>query len=213
MDYKLEHFLNDPNADLGTGLLVTRGFGYCFTLKQPERWGKTETGIQTLPFGGIGGKLELGELPGASLHREALEEVGSDVEIQQDGHEAILMDVDSINTMNLSTDLPDEPLPLIIFRSPRAEQGRKSFTNVLIYAGRFTTNSIKPLDDPAIVEVGAELLMRMAENQMTVREFEQAGGRLTTRIELPPEGILRPIGTAIAVTRYLRAGLITELPT
>ena len=60
--YKLEQFLRDPEADLGTGLLTTRGFGFCFTLKQPHRWGKTEKGTAILPFGGIGGKLESNEL-------------------------------------------------------------------------------------------------------------------------------------------------------
>src|SRR3989338_4400218 len=121
---KLEQFLKDSQADLGTGLLATRGFGFCFTLKQPHRWGKTEEGFQTLPFGGIGGKLEQGELPAASLHREAIEEVGSDVKIAEHDNETILMDSDSIEKISLATDLPNEPLPIIIFRSSRAEAGR-----------------------------------------------------------------------------------------
>lgn len=208
-NYRLKQFLTDPQADVGTGLLATRGFGFCFTLKQPHRWGKTEEGFPLLPFGGIGGKLEQNELPAASLHREAMEEVGSDVEIAEHGSESILMDSDSIQKISLATDLPNEPLPVIIFRSPRAEAGRKSFTNVLIYAGKFISSEIRPIDDPALIELGAELILRLAEKPMSVKEFQQAGGKITSRIELPENGILKPIGTAFAAARCLKAGVIT----
>jgi len=209
-EYKLEQFLQDSEADLGTGLLATRGFGFCFTLKQPHRWGKTEEGISILPFGGIGGKLEPNELPSASLHREAIEEVGSDVNITDHHGNTILMDSESIEKIYLATDLPNEPLPIIIFRSPRAEAGRKPFTNVLIYAGRFASGEIRPIDDPALIELGADLLLQLAEKPMSVNEFQKAGGKITSRINLPNDGILKPIGTAIAAARCLKAGLLTS---
>ena len=205
---KFEQIINDPHVDNGTGLLVTRGFGFCFTLKQPQRWGKTDDGSPSLPFGGIGGKLEPGELPAASLHREALEEVGSDVEIIDNKGEVIMMDADSINKIILSTDIPNEPLPSIIFRSPRAEPGRKPITNVLIYFGKFTSADIKPLDDPALIELDQKLLLAMVDKPMTVKEFQQAGGKITSRIELPENGVLKPIGTAVAAARCMKAGLI-----
>lgn len=208
--YKLEQFLEDPMADIGTGLLVTRGFGFCFTLKQPHRWGKTEDDSLLLPFGGIGGKLEKLELPATSLHRESIEEVESDVEIIEHGNEVVLMDSDSIEKIFLSTDLPNEPLPIIIFRSPRAEARRKPFTNVLIYAGKFISNEIKPTDDPAIIELDAELLLRLADNPMSISEFYKAGGKITSKIELPDNGFLKPIGTAIAIARCLKAGIISS---
>lgn len=209
-NYRLEQFLNDPHADMGTGLMVTRGFGYCFTLKQPHRWGKTEDGSPILPFGGIGGKLEPGESPDASLHREAVEEVGSDVDIASNCNEVILMDANAIEVITLSTDLPDQPLPRIIFRSPQAEAGRKPFTNVLIYAGRFSSSGIRPIDDPALIELETELLLRLAEQPMSVKEFQQAGGRITTRIELPENGFLKPIGTSIAIARCIKQGVINS---
>lgn len=209
-DYQLEQFLADPQADVGTGLLASRGNGFCFTLKQPQRWGKTDEGFPLLPFGGIGGKLERGELPAASLHRESVEEVGSDVQIAQSGGEVILMDADSIQKISLTTKLPDEPLPIIIFRSPRAETGRKPFTNVLIYAGHFLSREIRPIDDPALIELGAELLLRLAENPMSVKDFIRAGGTVSSRIDLPDHGMLKPIGTAIAAARCLKTGAITS---
>ncbi len=208
--YLLEQFLNDSQADVGTGLLATRGLGFCFTLKQPHRWGKTDEGLPSLPFGGIGGKLEKDELPAASLHREATEEVGSDVEIANPGEEIILMDNENIQKIRISTGLQNEPLPIIIFRSPRGEAGRKPFTNVLIYAGKFTSSEIRPIDDPALIELDAELLLQLAERPMSVIDFQKAGGRITSRIDLPNDGILKPIGTAIAAARCLKAGIITS---
>lgn len=206
-----ETFLKDPQADIGTGLLATRGFGFCFILKQSSRWGKNENGTPTLPFGGIGGKLEKDELPSQSLHREAQEEVGSDVEIIGSGERAILMDANSIQIISLSTQLKDEPLPIIIFRSPKQEEGRKPFTNVLIYMGEFSSQQLKPLDDPALIELSKELLIRIAKEPMTIAEFQKAGGQITSRIELPAEGILKPIGTAIAAARCLEQGTVDKV--
>ncbi|MFH1656481.1 MAG: NUDIX hydrolase [Candidatus Nealsonbacteria bacterium] len=208
--YKLEQFLQDSQADIGTGLLITRGFGFCFTLKQPHRWGKTKAGFSILPFGGIGGKVEQNELPATSLYREAIEEVGSDVEIVKYGNQTILMDSDSIQKISLVTDLLNEPLPIIIFRIPRAEVGRKLFTNVLIYAGKFTSSEIKSIDDPALFEMNGELLLHLVKKPMSVKEFRQAGGKIISKIELPDNGILKPIGTAIAIARCLKAKVITS---
>jgi len=208
--YRLEQFLYDPNTDLGTGLLATRGYGFCFTLKQKHRWSKTGEGISILPFGGIGGKLEQNELPGASLHREAIEETGSDVNIADyHGNGTILIDSESTKKISLTTALSNEPLPIIIFRSPRAETGRKPFTNVLIYVGKFISNEIKPIDDPAIIELSADLLLQLVEKPMSVKEFKEKGGKITSRIKLPSNGILKPIGTAIAVARCLKENLLT----
>lgn len=209
--YKLEQFLQDPQADIGTGLLVTRGFGFCFTLKDPSRWGKTQDGLPQLIFGGIGGKLEQDELPGDSLHRETIEEVGSDVKIVRYSEKTILMDSNSIEEISLSTDIPNEPLPFIIFRSPRGEVGRKPFTNILIYIGEFVSSSIRPIDDPAIIELDESLLLRLAEESISLEEFKQAGGRITSRIELPDYGILKPIGTAIAIVRCLQIGIVNSI--
>lgn len=211
--YTLEQFLSDSQADVGTGLLVTRGHGFCFTLKPPHRWGQTESKLPSLPFGGIGGKLEKGELPVASLHREALEEVGSDVMITGGDSGFILMDSESIERISLRTDLRDESLPIIIFRSARAEAGRKPFTNVLIYAGRFTSDDIRPVDDPALIELDEQLLLELVEKPMSVKDFQHMGGRITSRINLPSDGILKPIGTAIALARCLKAGLINTTTT
>ena len=208
--YRLEEFLKDSQADVGTGLLVSRNFGFCFVLKQPHRWSKTKKGEIVLPFGGIGGKLEKGELPSQSVHRESLEEVGSDVEIIETGKEVILIDEESISQITLSTSLKKEPLPVIIFRSPRAEPERKPYTNVLIYLAKFLSKEIKPLDDPALIELNVNLLIRIGESPLTVKEFQKAGGKITSRIKLPENGILKPIGTALAAARCLKKGILTE---
>lgn len=209
--YNLEKFLVNPRADVGTGVLVSRGFGFCFVLKQPHRWGKDEKGTPVLPFGGIGGKLEENELPSACVRREAIEEVGSDLEIIEIGKKAILMDQKVIQKISLSTSLEEEPLPIIIFRSPRAEVGRKPFTNVLIYLAKFISKEIQPIDDPALIELNSDLLIKMVKNPITVEEFQKAGGRITSRIDLPKKGFLKPIGTAFAAARCLEEGLINNL--
>jgi hypothetical protein len=44
----------------------------------------------------------------------------------------------------------------------------------------------------------------IADKPMTVKEFQEAGGKITSRINLPENGILKPIGTAIAIARCLK---------
>lgn len=207
--YKFEQFLEDPQADSGTGMLIMNGLNFCFTLKQPHRWGRTEAGDILLPFGGIGGKIEKNESPLASLHREALEEVSSDVKVIGSGGRCIMIDQQSLQVINLYSELSNEPLPEIIFRSPRAEIGRKPFTNVLIYRAAFVSDRISPLDDPAILEIDQQLLVQLVDTPMTVAEFKRCGGKINSKINLPEAGLFQPVGTALAIARCLRAGLIT----
>jgi len=209
--YSLEQFLNDPCADIGTGLLVTRGSGFCFSLKKTSRWGKNEQGISVLFFGGIGGKLENNELPSHSLHRESLEEVGSDIRIIHSGERAVLMDAESIRVVLMSNNIEKEPLPFMIFRSPRSEAGRKPFTNILTYLGEFSSlKKIRPLDDPALIELNKGLLLETLKKDITVREFKRLGGKIQSRINLPQDGIIKPIGTAIAAVRCVEKETIIE---
>lgn len=207
---KFETFLEDSAVDLGTGLLASRGDGFCFTLKQPHRWGKDSDGKQILPFGGIGGKLERNELPGASLHRESLEEVDSDVNIFSSSGSCMYMTPNNSEIISLVTDLPQEPLPIIIFRLPRAEAGRKPYTNILIYIGRFTSDSIRPKDDPALIELAPELLLRLMNRPTSIATFQELGGKITSSIEIPSNGILKPIGTAVAAARCIGDTLLFD---
>ncbi|MEI6191065.1 MAG: NUDIX domain-containing protein [bacterium] len=204
---KLEELLNDYNSDYSTGLLIDRGVGFCFTIKKTDRW-IFEKNNTYIPFGGIGGKIEANESPTVALHRESLEEVGSDVIIKSNKSKLILVTNNEIERVNLSTDILGEPLPLIIYKSPHAEIDRKPFTNVIIYSGEFTSNDIQPMDEPAIIEINRDLLLRVVDEKITIKDFKLAGGKIDSRIELPEDGILKPVGTAIATAICIKKGLI-----
>jgi hypothetical protein len=74
----------------------------------------------------------------------------------------------------------------------------------LIYSGIFLSNQIFPLDDPAILEMGTDLLIEIAEKHTSLKEFHEKGGKIISRIEIPFNGILKPIGTAKALYLCLK---------
>ena len=54
-------FIRDPKADLSVATLAMVEDNLCFVFQPRSRWGKNELGQITLPFGGIGGKVEPAE--------------------------------------------------------------------------------------------------------------------------------------------------------
>lgn len=206
--YNFREFLLDPRVDITTGVIVSREGRFHFVLLQSGQWKKDEKGRLIMPFVGIGGRVKGGESPIEAVHREAVEEVGVDVKILGQRETIILMNLERI--VKIKVKPWKEELPLIVFRMSSQQPDRKPIINVLIYAAKFTPGEIKPLDNPAIIELDTKLLMNTLKEPMSLEKFRAYGGKIISRIELPENGFLKPIGTAYAVGICLQRKIIDK---
>lgn len=199
LENRIQESAATGKCDIGTGLIAYDNNQLVFTIKQPSRWQKNSEGAYLVAFGGIGGKLEIGETWIDCLQREAMEEVGSQVRILKPEQLPFYVDPDG-NTTELEVDEAHEyTLPLFIFENRRSEDGRPPSTFVVVYEGRFqNTNTLYPLNDPAILWVTSEVLSRMSMGQLSIHpaELTSEQGCITSKIQLPENGVLQPVGTA-----------------
>ncbi len=124
--YAAEELFSLERADyeISTGLLVRYTENYIFAIQNPNRWKlvekKREAGLV-----GIGGKLEKGETVIECVKRENLEELGSNVEIE-DSRTTYLITDKSINKITISN-IKGEPRPYFFILLERTEPDRKPF--------------------------------------------------------------------------------------
>lgn len=85
------------------------------------------------------------------------------------------------------------------------------FTNVLIYQGEFMSDDVIPIDDPAIIKLKKGLLIKSFKKPISLEEFKKQGGEVISRINLPSDGLLKPIGTAAALARCFCDGLLDNM--
>ena len=187
--------INDPKADLSVAMFAMVGDKLCFVIQPEKRWGKNELGQITLPFGGIGGKVEQGEELLSALARECKEEVGCDCEIVPNQKTFI-----PIITKNstIFTEIKNAPyaLPEFIFKNQKSEPGRKDYTYVFVYRSNLLKpENMAPLDNPAIIMMKQDLFLKVMSNQITLKEAKEEGAIVNTVITLPEEGILWPTPT------------------
>ncbi|MBR6412253.1 MAG: NUDIX domain-containing protein [Alphaproteobacteria bacterium] len=196
-------FIQDPKADLSVATLAMIGDNLCFVIQPQARWGKTEFGQITLPFGGIGGKVELGEDLLSTLSRECQEEIGCDCQIIPNA-KAIIPVIDNNNITFTKIDDTSYPLPEFIFKNLKSEPDRKDYTYVFVYRSNLVRpEHIQPLDNPAIIMMTQSLFQKVMHTPMTLREAQSQGAIVRSSIPLPAEGILWPTPTPRGYYRLL----------
>jgi len=191
--------LERSNYEISTGLLVRYNGNYIFAIQNPNRWkmveNKREAGLV-----GIGGKLEKGETVIECVKRESLEELGSDVEIENSRTTYLITDK-SIHKITIGN-IKSEPHPYFIILLERTEPDRKPFTVVFSYKGNIL-NIPKPLDVSALLLAKDSALIHLTSGAKTVKFLKEKSAKIIERIKIPDNLHLRPYGTLSAYLRLL----------
>ncbi len=156
-------------------------------------------------YAGIGGHREAGEEWLACAHREAVEEVGTDVEILSAPITWYLPQGDSAREVEVS----DQPRPLALYEmihppgTPRAGEVYR----IVVYHARLRSPPRNlPADEVlAIIALTAEQVIRGLERKPTLAELLHEGAWIVaSAAPIDHQVRLYPLGTASALAHVLR---------
>jgi 8-oxo-dGTP pyrophosphatase MutT (NUDIX family) len=199
------HTISDfcpPGAESGVGLALQDDQGYYLFFIAGTRH-HCPPGERF--YAGIGGHRESGESWLACAHREALEEVGTDVDI----FSAPLTWYIPHDRPARQVELTDRPRPLALYQmihppdTPRAGE----LYRIVVYQARLCSlPGNLPVDEVwAILALTGEQVIRGPERKPTLAELRHEGARLVASTgSLDSHVRLYPLGTARALAYVLR---------
>ncbi len=187
-----------PGAETGAGLALQHQGRYLFMLAG-RRYSRS---AEATFYAGIGGHCEPGEGWPECARREAQEELGAEVRVEE-----------AARTVYVGRDLAlcevvveDSPRPLAVYElwnppeAPWNKRGQGFVYYVVIYAATLD-DAVRPQvgDLDAILWLSAAQVGHTAREAVTLAALLAEGARMEARAPLPGHWLVRPQGTAHAL--------------
>ena len=173
---------------IGTSIILKHGNGLLFEVQKPSKWIREADGSVSIGIGCIGGTLEKGERSHETLQREAVEEIGCEVEWVQAADPFLTGPQGSIRELDETA--PEGAQFLWEVDRPGYVKGAR----VAVYVGR-PIGSPSPGDLPALLTTDLETLSLCRSRQLTFDDLIQRGSLLQEREPIPRSARPFPIGT------------------
>jgi 8-oxo-dGTP pyrophosphatase MutT (NUDIX family) len=190
-------------AEAGVGLaLQDHGGRYLFFLAGTRH----RCPPAELFYAGIGGHREAGEDWLACAHREANEEVGTDVEVLSAPTTWYVPHHGSVQQL----DVVDRPRPFAFYEMihPPGTPRARELYRIVIYRARLCglPRDLPPDELLGVIALTVEQVIRGPERKPTLTELIAEGGQIVAGGETIDRRVrLYPLGTAVALARLLHA--------
>lgn len=174
---------------LGSAILLRHRHQLLFELQKKSKWTRTAEGVLHIGLGCIGGHVEPGEAPIEALHREALEEIGCRLRLDNPPPPFLVRAGRAVESPP-----PSPSNDRVLFYWQAEKPGYIPGAGVAVYAG-VTQGEIRPDDLAGVLCMDAETLLQFGPASTTVEDMLQRGGVLIEKETIPHTAVLQPIGT------------------
>lgn len=173
---------------VGASIILQYNDRFIFEIQKKHKWRKNNNGIYQIGVGCIGGNIENGETPHETLHREAMEEIGSKISIF---HIEKPFTVDS--SFNVSFLSDSEYSSNIFFYWHGTKETYLQNRICTFWCGAL--GEPYPDDIPGILITHLNTLFTTFETNQTLESILCRGAVLKAKEEIPREAIIFPVGT------------------
>ena len=194
-------------AERGAGLVLEYDGRYLFFLAGS----RYDAGGSTF-FAGIGGHLEGEETWIECIQREAVEEIGTEVELVDSGTFYQIMANDRVIRMNLTDPLnsarPAALLEILVpADAPWSKTGEAYSYFVAVYRSRLDKEHLPvPADVDGLILLPADLILESLQETLTLADLLLRGAELVEKEHTPRDIVVYPFGSARAMALLMQAG-------
>lgn len=195
---------------IGVSAVLRDEDAYYFEVNRPRYWTRQPDGSFSIGIGGIGGRIEPGEMPLTCLRREIREEIGTRFRLEVAPHTALIHEWQLAAWIELPTN-PKHPAPYFInLLPPRlGGSGTPDFVAIVTFLGRPQARPSRR-DLFGLLTVARSALPHFLARDKWPLEEALAHPHLTFDLadDLPAGSTLRPVLTARALQAVVRQGVI-----
>jgi len=191
---------------IGVAALLRASDQWIFELQKRSKWTQTAAGEVQIGLGCIGGSVEAGESLLAALRREAWEEIGCQIEVNEPSSASPFLVHPDFSIAELSAG--DKEAPVVFFWQAN-KPGYVQEARVAVFSGT-VRGAIQVGDLPGILCLEMRTLLQLNHRRLTVGEIMQGGARLMEKEEIPRAAVLTPVGT-VEVLLALHRGMPSRL--